>query len=321
MYLSITAATVNILNATGDIDMVSELTLMQLASDQRKIQVHDNPLFNCSAYYTNWRKSLIEGVPWHWHDEIEFVIVADGMADAEFGDVKARLGKGDGFFGNSKVLHRINMYGCEKCQVHSFVIDPKLLAGGFGTLYNAKYIHPIISCTSFSGMPLFHDDPIQSKILAYINDAYTACTDEPEGFEYDVRYYLAKSLVEILKNYPDSFSGNNILNQNLARVRKIIDYISRNYSSEITISDLADSAGICSREVQRCFRKILKQSPVNYIQTYRIQIAGRMLMETDESVLDVGIACGFPNPSHFCKIFREHTSLSPKKFREACRNL
>ena len=71
---------------------------MQLASDKRKIQVHDHPLFSCSAYYTDWRKSFIEGVQWHWHDEIEFAVVVDGEADAEFGEVRPHLKTGWGNF-------------------------------------------------------------------------------------------------------------------------------------------------------------------------------------------------------------------------------
>ena len=126
---------------------------MQLASDNRKIQVHDNPLFSCSAYYTDWRKSFIEGVPWHWHDEIEFAVVVDGEADAEFGEVRTHLKTGWGIFVNAGVLHRINMSGCETCQVHSFVVDADLLAGG--ALYSTKYIHPITSCSSFYGLALY----------------------------------------------------------------------------------------------------------------------------------------------------------------------
>ena len=115
---------------------------------------------------------------------------------------------------------------------------------------------------------------------------------------------------------PNNLKGTN---PSLDRIRKMLGHIGHNYASEITIADLAESAGICQREVQRCFKQILRQSPVNYIQAYRIQMASQMLMKTEESVLNVGMACGFPNVSHFCRIFREHTGLSPKKFRDSCR--
>ena len=111
-------------------NMISELKWMELASDQQKVQVHEQPLFPCSAYHTDWRLGRIEGVPWHWHDELEFMLVEEGSTRVEFGPCTATLAAGDGYFCNSRTLHRIAMIDCARCRVNSFVVDARLLSGG-----------------------------------------------------------------------------------------------------------------------------------------------------------------------------------------------
>lgn len=100
------------------------------------------------------------------------------------------------------------------------------------------------------------------------------------------------------------------------RTRAILDYIHHHYFEPVTLSDMAASASICEREMQRCFRADLHLSPITYLQNYRIHIARKMLLESRQSVLEIGMACGFQNPSHFCRIFRKHTGSSPMEFRQ-----
>lgn len=298
--------------------MITELKLMQLASGQEKVQVHEHPLFPCSAYYTNWRRGQIEGVPWHWHAELEFMVVEEGAAWAEFDTHSARLMSGDGYFCNSKVLHRINMTDCDQCRVNSFVVDARLLSGGEGTVFDRRYVRPVLAAASFPGMALTARDAGCGEILAHIRAACEACRNEPFGYEYEVRYHLGKALCLIqqasgdaLKKSPDRVDADR------ERTQRMLDCVHDNYAEKLTVSDLARAAGICEREVQRCFQRVLKQSPLDYIQVYRLQMASQLLLDTDMSVLDVGMACGFANPSHFSRVFREHTGRTPRDYRRA----
>lgn len=296
--------------------MIRELVLMQLASDQQKKQKHDMPQFPCSAYYTDWRKSEIEGVPWHWHRELEFMTVVKGNVLVQFGEQSAVLKEGDGFFCNSRSLHRIIMEDCHSCCVHSLVFDARLISGSPGTIFDEKYIYPLISAKSFSGTALFLTDPMQAEILKHIKAAHANCKNEETGYEYEVRYHLSKALLLIWKENEKNLSPAQQGTLQMNRVRDMLDYIHEHYASPITVSDLADAASICERECQRSFRKILHQPPMDYVQQYRIQMAGKMLLETKDSILEVGLAAGFSNPSHFCKVFRTHMHCSPARFRK-----
>lgn len=295
--------------------MISELLQMQISSNQQKKQIHDNPHFPCTAYYTDWHRHKIEGVPWHWHKELEFMTVISGKAIVRFGDQSHLLESGDGFFCNSGSLHQVHMENCERCHVYSLVFDAGLISGGVGTVYDEKYVYPLISSRTFSGTALFRSNDTHRTVLEHLKKAHQSCRDEIYGYEYDVRYHLSKALLLLFQENQEMLSSNIPASRQTDRIRKMLDYIHQNYAAPITVSDLAVSANICERECQRCFRKILHLTPMEYVQQYRIQMAGKLLMETKDSVLDVGLAAGFSNPSHFCKVFKQHMHCTPADFR------
>lgn len=297
--------------------MVHELLFLQLVGDQQKKQEHPLPLFPCSAYYTNWCFGGIEGVPWHWHQELEFMILIKGQVQVQFAEQTIDLQEGDGFFCNTRSLHRITMKNCQVCCVNSLVFDARLISGGPGTVFDEKYIYPLLSARTFSGLALHQSDPVHREVLSHIKAAHAGCKGEETGYEYDVRYHLAKALLLIWKENQKHLSLTPRETSKMERIRRMLDYIHMHYASPITVSDLSAAASICERECQRCFQKFLRQSPMDYVQQYRIQMAGKLLMETQDSVLDVGLATGFSNPSHFCKVFRTHMHCSPAEFRKA----
>ena len=296
--------------------MISELVLMELAGDRQKIQQHDHSRFPCSAYYTRWTKTGITGVPWHWHDELEFAYVARGSAKCIFGEEEAILHEGDGLFVNVTNFHQIEMTDCPLCQVRSIVADPLLLSGGPDTVFQEKYISPVTGVRAFPGAALFAGNSKHRDILEHIKKAHAACETEQDAFEYAVRYHLSMALSGIRFLFQEKLKELEDTSFHSRRTRAILDYIHHHYSEPVTLPDMAASASICEREVQRCFRADLHLSPITYLQNYRIHIARKMLLESRQSVLEIGMACGFQNPSHFCRIFRKHTGSSPMEFRQ-----
>ena len=80
--------------------------------------------------------------------------------------------------------------------------------------------------------------------------------------------------------------------------------------------DIAASAGVSQRECLRCFRKNVGCTPFEYLNTYRIQQAAIQLIQTDRSILDIAVSCGFSTGSYFGKKFREVMHCTPREYRE-----
>ena len=80
-------------------------------------------------------------------------------------------------------------------------------------------------------------------------------------------------------------------------------------------ADLAEDVGMSTRQLERLFRRYLNRSPKRYYMELRLQKARNLLMQTDMSVINVALACGFASPSHFSKCYRSHYSTTPYRER------
>ncbi len=69
-------------------------------------------------------------------------------------------------------------------------------------------------------------------------------------------------------------------------------------------SVLAKQAGLSTRQLERLFRRYLDRSPKRYYLELRLKKARSLLLQTDLSVINVALACGFSSPSHFSKCYR-----------------
>ena len=78
---------------------------------------------------------------------------------------------------------------------------------------------------------------------------------------------------------------------------------------------LAQDAGMSTRQLERLFRRYLSRSPKRYYMELRLGKARNLLMQTDMSVINVALACGFTSPSHFSKCYRALYKTTPYRER------
>ena len=80
---------------------------------------------------------------------------------------------------------------------------------------------------------------------------------------------------------------------------------------------LARDVGMSTRQLERLFRRYLNRSPKRYYMELRLAKARNLLMQTDMSVINVALACGFASPSHFSKCYRALYKTTPYRERGA----
>ena len=95
----------------------------------------------------------------------------------------------------------------------------------------------------------------------------------------------------------------------------VIELMETNLEEPLGRADLADSAGLSTRQLERLFRKYLNRSPARYYLELRLNRARLLLLQTNMSVIDVALACGFVSASHFSKCYRDYFGRTPRKER------
>jgi AraC family transcriptional regulator, glycine betaine-responsive activator len=95
----------------------------------------------------------------------------------------------------------------------------------------------------------------------------------------------------------------------------IIEKMEENLEDPLSPSLLAKQAGLSTRQLERLFRRYLDRSPKRYYLELRLKKARSLLLQTDMSVINVALACGFSSPSHFSKCYRAFYGRTPYRER------
>ncbi len=95
----------------------------------------------------------------------------------------------------------------------------------------------------------------------------------------------------------------------------IIEQMEQNLEDPLSPSILARQAGLSTRQLERLFRRYLDRSPKRYYLELRLRKARSLLLQTDMSVINVALACGFSSPSHFSKCYRAFFGRTPYRER------
>ncbi len=101
------------------------------------------------------------------------------------------------------------------------------------------------------------------------------------------------------------------------KLSAVIQRMEANVEDPISPSLLARDVDLSTRQLERLFRRYLNRSPKRYYMELRLQKARNLLMQTDMSVINVALACGFTSPSHFSKCYRAQYKTTPYRERGA----
>ncbi|MEM9971786.1 MAG: GlxA family transcriptional regulator [Pseudomonadota bacterium] len=101
------------------------------------------------------------------------------------------------------------------------------------------------------------------------------------------------------------------------KLSTVIQMMEANIEEPISPSILAKDVGMSTRQLERLFRRYLNRSPKRYYMELRLQKARNLLLQTDMSVINVALACGFASPSHFSKCYRAQYNTTPYRERGA----
>jgi len=96
----------------------------------------------------------------------------------------------------------------------------------------------------------------------------------------------------------------------------VIGTMEQNLEEPLSRGELARGADLSTRQLERLFRKYLNRSPARYYLELRLNKARLLLLQTNMSVIDVALACGFVSASHFSKCYREFFHKMPREERQ-----
>lgn len=117
-------------------------------------------------------------------------------------------------------------------------------------------------------------------------------------------------------NEPQRMDTGHRLATSNRYVIQAVEQMETHIEDPLRTSDIADLLGISLRELERAFQKALKNTPGAYYRRMRLDKSRKLLKQTDLSVLDVAVSCGFTSSAHFSRCYRENYGKPPSSDRD-----
>lgn len=98
-------------------------------------------------------------------------------------------------------------------------------------------------------------------------------------------------------------------------INRILKHLHLNIESQISLKKLANEVNLSEGYISDCFKKHMGITIMKYAKKIRIDRAKVLLLTTNNSILEIGLTLGFHDQSHFHKVFKSFTGVSPSEYR------
>ena len=258
------------------------------------------------AFYHQTPRSPRYDMPYHWHTHCELLHINSGTFSLTLDNENFLCHEGDIVFITDGVLHGGTPHDCV---YDSIVFDLQILLKDnhacTKTLHDIMKhrikIHPMLSREC-------------EEINPVVEGLCMALAQKHPGYEFMTQGYLYQLLGRVVENR--LYNESTVIESagHISAIKDVLNYISENYSGNISLDELAHIAGMNPKYFCRYFRGMTERTPIDYLNYYRIECACEMLSTRDISIKETAIFCGFNDESYFIKTFHKYKGITPKKF-------
>ena len=244
----------------------------------------------------------------HWHANLELVRVLKGKLTLFLDNRVHELYENEVAVINSETVHGATPSNCVyECIVFNlaFLKTGNQMCDGF--------IEGLLSHSIF-----LHERQREESVCALIHDIFReiAKKEDFSAFKVIAKYHALLGELQQKKQYashlPPAFEAYE---RKSVKLKIVLKFIREHFASDITLDDMAAVAGFSRQYFCKFFKAMTSTTPIEYLTSYRVERAARMLLSTDLSVTQIAYDCGFNDLSYFIKTFKAFNRLSPKEYR------
>ena len=148
---------------------------------------------------------------------------------------------------------------------------------------------------------------------------YSNASDDIAPMAHSLSMYI---LAYTCRIYKEKYicKGNEVWEHSVSRnILKCINYIQEHYGENITLDTLTELSNVSRATLFRYFIKLTGATPINYLNAFRLSKAREMLGQSDLSIAEIAVACGFYDSSHLNRFFSRAYGCTPGQHRRTLR--
>jgi AraC-like DNA-binding protein len=251
------------------------------------------------------------------HDYFELVYLISGELVWQIQDSFVTQSSGDLFVMTSPKFHRVTERSGPKADVRSLFFDRNLLASAAGSDF--EYLDYLFTQASNQRHLVCTDTNLPREVDSLIREIARELPARSDRARLCVRTYVKMILVLLMDHVavPGPRQSTASRRQgSLDRLKPLFDMMEHNFAGKISTEDAAEIVNMSLSTFRRTFIQITGESFVQYLNTFRIAKAQKLLASTDMPISEVCLEVGFCDQSYFGMIFRRLTQMTPRGYRQ-----
>jgi AraC-like DNA-binding protein len=260
----------------------------------------------------------------HSHDFMELVYVHSGEGLHLHGSHRYPLFAGDCFVIVPGEHHGYT--AGRSLRITNFLFYPQILSGF------EKDLEQIPGFIRFFSLePLFrqetsfryklHLNPIQQKTVIGLRDhIQREMSEQTPGFRPLCTSLFIQLLIFISRSFDISITSQQVRNEFDGKEKTVamaISFLEQNYSSDVSVEDIAKCAFVSSSRLSHVFKSATGISLIDYLTKLRINRACELCSTTNKNVSEIAYLLGFHDPSYFSRAFKQQTGKTPSEYRKS----
>ena len=258
--------------------------------------------------------------PIHIHPECELNFIENAKgAQRIVGDSVETIGEEElVLITNPKLEHAWVNHECKSQAIHEITIH----------FHTQSIPGELLEKNQFQSMKVLFERALKgvvfgSQAIRTIRPLLKSITCETDGFYSVIKLLSVLYELSIAQDVRELASRSFIqLNYNMnaaaedPRINKVVEYLNKNYQQQVRLSDVASLVSMSEPSFCRFIKQRTSKNFVDFLTDIRMGFAIRLLIDSTQSVADIGYACGFNNLSNFNRTFKKKKEMPPSEFRE-----
>lgn len=272
---------------------------------------YENPLLSLKIFRPHRNDDLF--ISWHYHREVELLLVDEGAMDVHIEDETHRLGPGDLILIGSSQLHRDRIVSSTlDYYVLQFDMDKFF---DQSTMQYIRFFNEAQQPLSRLNYIIREHPEVQREIADCVKQIFEEAAAKSIGYELAVNILLKRILLLLLRN-----DTRTVLSEqedfDRLRLKPVFDYVEANLTGRIQVEQVSKLANMSYYYFVKFFKKAVGLSFTEYVNYRKIKWAERILLTEDRSISEIGEVIGIPNMAHFYKMFKKYNDCSPKEYQK-----
>ena len=249
----------------------------------------------------------------HWHEEMEIIAVKKGNGRITVDTVSYPVSEGDILAVFPGQLHAISCGSGERMEYENIIFRISMLMGDNGDGCTVHFLSPLQEGQAKKPVLIQKGQTDYEVFGNVIRELDKFSQQQGNGYQLAVKgqlflflYYAYGRGILFAEKKPGHARE---------KIKGILDYIREHFGEEITIKQAAELCFYSESHFMKYFKQYAGMPFIQYLNDYRLTMTGEFLQNTEESVTQIALKCGFENLSYFNRLFRRKFGVTPGQYR------